>query len=59
MLEGRMTEGSTSHNSINETIGTLLARNASNHGSNIAMREKERGIWKESTWSEYVDEILA
>ena len=54
-----MTEGSTSHNSINETIGTLLARNASNHGSNIAMREKERGIWKESTWSEYVDEILA
>ncbi|MCW8842864.1 MAG: AMP-binding protein [Rhodobacteraceae bacterium] len=54
-----MAEGATSHISANETIGTLLARNASNHGSNIAMREKERGIWKESTWSEYVEEILA
>ncbi|MDF1873731.1 AMP-binding protein [Vannielia sp.] len=54
-----MAEGVTLQNAASETIGTLLARNASSHGSSIAMREKERGIWKESTWSDYVEEILA
>ena len=54
-----MADGTTMNNAAGETIGSLLARNASNHGSSIAIREKERGIWKESTWTEYVDEVLA
>ncbi|KAA8606793.1 AMP-binding protein [Salipiger aestuarii] len=54
-----MAEEATLQVSASETIGTLLARNASRYGSSIALREKERGIWKESTWAEYVEEILA
>ncbi|WP_026757547.1 AMP-dependent synthetase/ligase [Sediminimonas qiaohouensis] len=54
-----MAEGATLQNTANETFGKLLARNASRHGSSIAIREKERGIWKESTWAEYVEEVLA
>ena len=54
-----MAEGVTLQNTANETFGKLLARNASIHGSSIAIREKERGIWKESTWAEYVEEVLA
>ena len=54
-----MAEGVTLQNTANETFGKLLARNASIHGSSIAIREKERGIWKESTWAEYVEVVLA
>ncbi len=54
-----MAEGMTLQNSANETFGKLLARNAANHGSDIVVREKERGIWRESTWADYVDEVLA
>ena len=54
-----MAEVTTCKISASETIGALLARNASNHGSDIAVREKERGIWKESTWAEYAEEVLA
>jgi len=54
-----MADGATLHSSAGDTIGELLARNASSHGSDVALREKERGIWKETTWAEYADEILA
>ena len=40
------------------TLGALLARNASRHGTDIALREKERGIWKETTWADYTEEVL-
>ena len=54
-----MVEAAKSQFSASETIGALLARNASSYGSNIAIREKERGIWKETTWAEYAEEVLA
>ena len=54
-----MADGAKVHSSTDETIGGLLARNASQYGSDIALREKERGIWKETTWAEYADEITA
>jgi len=41
-----------------ETIARLLMRNAAEHGSDIAMREKDRGIWTEMTWSAYAEEVL-
>ncbi|MEZ5901591.1 MAG: AMP-binding protein [Hyphomicrobiaceae bacterium] len=41
-----------------DTLARLLAYNAAQHGDKIAMREKDRGIWKEMTWSEYFGEVL-
>jgi long-chain acyl-CoA synthetase len=41
-----------------ETIPRLLMRNATEHGDDIAMREKDRGIWVETTWSTYAEEVL-
>jgi len=54
-----MLDGTKQTSSTDNTIGALLARNASKHGSQIALREKERGIWKEITWADYTEEILA
>ena len=53
-----MAEGATSDFSTSETLGALLARNASRYGADIAVREKERGIWKETTWADYTEEVL-
>ena len=41
-----------------DTIPRLLMRNATEHGRDIAMREKDRGIWMEVTWAEYAEMIL-
>ena len=54
-----MTDLTKKQSSGGDTIGATLARNASKHGSEIALREKERGIWKETTWAEYAEEVLA
>ncbi len=35
-----------------------LAANAKNHGSSIAMRERDRGIWQETTWQDYLQHTL-
>lgn len=54
-----MTDFTKNRSSGGETIGALLAKNGSLHGKDIALREKERGIWKETTWAEYAQEVLA
>lgn len=54
-----MTDFTKNRSSGGETIGALLAKNASLHGKDIALREKERGIWKETTWAEYAQEVVA
>ena len=54
-----MTDFTKNQSSGGETIGALLAKNASLHGKDIARREKERGIWKETTWAEYAQEVVA
>ncbi|MEQ8931078.1 MAG: AMP-binding protein [Nitratireductor sp.] len=54
-----MTDLTKNRSSDGETIGALLAKNASLHGKDIARREKERGIWKETTWAEYAQEVVA
>lgn len=41
------------------TLISFLAENARRYPRGIAMREKERGIWKEMTWSQYCDEVTA
>lgn len=42
-----------------ETLIDYLAGNAARHGAEVAMREKERGIWKEVTWADYAEEVVA
>jgi long-chain acyl-CoA synthetase len=37
----------------------VLARNAREHGGDVAMRERDHGIWQEFTWSDYLDTVLA
>src|SRR5690606_42049125 len=41
------------------TLISLLAKNAETHGSSIAVRERDRGIWQEFTWSDVLSEVLA
>ena len=53
-----MADATKIHAAGGDTIGALLARNASQYGKEIAVREKERGIWKETTWAEYTAEII-
>jgi long-chain acyl-CoA synthetase len=37
----------------------VLAANARTHGSQVAMRERDRGIWQETTWQAYLEQVLA
>ncbi len=37
----------------------ILARNAREHPKSIAMRERDHGIWHETTWPAYLDRVLA
>lgn len=54
-----MAENRQSLTSAGETIASVLMRNAAEYGSDIALREKERGIWKATTWAEYAEQVLA
>jgi len=49
-----MTHDHTTDSDAN-TLPRLLARNAKLHGTDIAMREKDRGIWNEMTWVDYYE----
>ncbi|MCF8466900.1 MAG: AMP-binding protein [Sneathiella sp.] len=40
------------------TLPRLLMRNATEYASEIAMREKDRGIWQELTWADYGEEVI-
>jgi long-chain acyl-CoA synthetase len=54
-----MAENRQSLTTAGETLASVLTRNASEHGSDIALREKERGIWKTTSWAEYAENVLA
>ena len=41
------------------TLLTLLAKNATEHAGEIALRERDLGIWQEYTWRNYLDQVLA
>lgn len=38
---------------VYDTLPKLLRYNAENHGSDVAVREKDLGIWHPTTWAEY------
>ena len=35
-----------------------LAANARDHGAAVAMRERDRGIWQETRWQDYLRQVL-
>ena len=41
------------------TLVSLLARNAKSHPKGIAMRERDRGVWREFTWGQMLAQVLA
>lgn len=41
------------------TLISLLADNARTHPKAVAMRERDRGIWREYSWAHVLDEVLA
>lgn len=40
-----------------DTLPKLLRHHAESHGSEIAMREKDLGLWRTITWTEYRDHV--
>ncbi|SDB70645.1 AMP-binding protein [Belnapia rosea] len=38
---------------MTDTLPKLLSRNAREHGGEVALREKQFGIWRAFTWAEY------
>jgi len=40
-----------------DTIPKLFLRNVGEHGHRVALREKDLGIWKRVTWSNYYDHV--
>ena len=50
-----MSPGRFAHVAANDTLPKLLRHNARQYGSQIALREKEFGLWKSYTWSDFHD----
>jgi long-chain acyl-CoA synthetase len=42
-----------------KTLPQFLLRNARQWPRDVAMREKEKGIWQQWTWEQYLDEVRA
>ena len=42
---------------VHDTLPKLLKYNADHHGNDVALREKDFGIWHETTWSQYNDKV--
>ena len=46
-------------NPLDDTFPKLLLHNARAHGARTALREKKLGIWQETSWSQYLDQVRA
>ena len=42
---------------MTDTLPGLLARHAAEHPDGVALREKEFGIWQETTWAGFLDRV--
>ncbi|MBU2091515.1 MAG: AMP-binding protein, partial [Alphaproteobacteria bacterium] len=40
-----------------DTFPKLLAHNAAGYPDDVAMREKDFGIWREMTWAQYNEKV--
>ena len=41
------------------TLVEALLRNAAEHGRDTAVRERQLGIWRSTSWAEFADDVLA
>ena len=41
------------------TLPQYLLKQAQEHPREVAIREKQKGIWQEWTWAQYLDEVRA
>ena len=55
----RAEPGSTWDFSVDTTLIRVMARNAEVFPDRVAMREKNKGIWKETTWWELLDSVIS
>ena len=44
--------------SSDTTLPRVLAANAAELGKVVALREKDRGIWQQTTWAEWLEQVL-
>ena len=44
--------------SSDTTLPRVLAANARTLGDAVALREKDRGIWQQTTWSQWLEQVL-
>src|SRR5690606_35038927 len=42
----------------NDHLLSVLAANAKKYPNQVAMRERDQGIWQEYTWKDYLDQVL-
>jgi len=42
---------------MSDTLPGLLLEQAREHGEQVALREKEFGIWRSLTWSQYSERV--
>lgn len=42
----------------NDHLLSVLASNAKNYPNQVAMRERDHGIWQQYTWQDYLDNVL-
>lgn len=42
----------------NDHLLSVLASNAKNYPTQVAMRERDHGIWQQYTWQDYLDNVL-
>ena len=42
-----------------DTLIAALVANARDHGSSIAFRERDYGIWQETSWQDALGRVLA
>src|ERR1700677_1348617 len=55
----RAEPGSTWDFAVDTTLIRVMARNAEVFPDRVAMREKNKGIWKETTWRELLDSVIS
>src|SRR6185437_2251737 len=52
-------ESRTARGAPGDTLVALLVHNATAHGADTALRERDLGIWREYSWRDYLREVLA
>jgi len=57
-IESRPSSSATWDFGADTTLSRLLARNAEVFPNAVAMREKSKGIWQETTWRQMLDSML-